>query len=287
MTLAYFNNTPLSTATQMGQNDYFIGDGSTVNFTLVNNTFITLANTVQVENSYFTRSGGGVTGSGSLMTLSSAPAVNADVVAPNSNYGYLSAYDRPVTGVSNSQVVSGVFHLADIADIETQYYQNAPGLSGIESYFTQRITSGGALPSWFQFAPLNVDMSINTSAWGSAGSPLYMAHPFSGASTLNGSVSSGATSIVLTSASGFYAGQWIKISDGGNSDIVWIESISSNTLNIVGGESLGFSHANGVNVFSCGSGVGIQMTVPLYAGGGIPLNLFNCSLDSAFEAIAR
>lgn len=50
--------------------------------------------------------------------------------------------------------------------------------------------------------------------------------------TINGTPAADATSIVLTSAAGFVAGDWIKVGTGDTVEYHWIDSIATNTLTL-------------------------------------------------------
>lgn len=64
-------------------------------------------------------------------------------------------------------------------------------------------------------------------------------------STLNGAVTAGATSVVVTSGTGFAANMWIQIGPdtAGGAEIVQIQSVSTNTLTLQAATPLRFNHA--------------------------------------------
>lgn len=67
-------------------------------------------------------------------------------------------------------------------------------------------------------------------------------------STLSGGVSAGATSITVTSGTGFLANQWIQVDIGNLAEIVQILSVSTNVLTLTTNTPLRFSHLTGVAV---------------------------------------
>lgn len=67
-------------------------------------------------------------------------------------------------------------------------------------------------------------------------------------STLNGGVAAGATSITVTSGTGFLANQWIQVDTLANAEVVKILSVASNTITLAAATPLRFSHLTGVAV---------------------------------------
>ena len=67
-------------------------------------------------------------------------------------------------------------------------------------------------------------------------------------STLNGGVSAGATSITVTSGTGFAANQWIQVDITSNAEIVQVLSVASNVITLTSATPLRFSHLTGVAV---------------------------------------
>lgn len=67
-------------------------------------------------------------------------------------------------------------------------------------------------------------------------------------STLNGGVSAGATSITVTSGTGFAANQWIQVDTTTLAEIVQVQSVASNVITLKSTTPLRFSHLTGVAV---------------------------------------
>lgn len=67
-------------------------------------------------------------------------------------------------------------------------------------------------------------------------------------STLNGAVAAGATSITVTSGTGFAANQWIQVDTLTNSEIVQVQSVASNVITLTAATPLRFSHLTAVPV---------------------------------------
>jgi hypothetical protein len=65
-------------------------------------------------------------------------------------------------------------------------------------------------------------------------------------STLSGGVSAGATSVTLTSGTGFAANQWVQIDTGNLAEVVQVLSVATNTLTLTSATPLRFSHLTGV-----------------------------------------
>jgi hypothetical protein len=68
------------------------------------------------------------------------------------------------------------------------------------------------------------------------------------ATTLNGAVAAGATSLTVTSGASFAANMWIQVDTGTNAEVVQIQSVVSNTITLTAATPLRFSHLTGVAV---------------------------------------
>lgn len=93
---------------------------------------------------------------------------------------------------------------------------------------------GNTMLDWVGDALLNVDGDYTTTATAAAPN-----------STLNGAVTAGATSVVVTSGTGFAANQWIQIGPdaSGGAEIVQVQSVSTNTLTLAASTPTRFAHA--------------------------------------------
>ena len=67
-------------------------------------------------------------------------------------------------------------------------------------------------------------------------------------STLNGAVAAGATTITVTSGTGFLANQWVQVDVGSLAEIVQILSVSVNVLTLTTNTPTRFSHLSGVAI---------------------------------------
>jgi len=291
MSLVFFKNTPISIATQIGLNDYFTGTGSATDFDMVNKSYSDLANIVQIGSEYRKRSTRGISAVDSdTFRLNFAPANGVKGVAPASSYGQLVAADTDIPGVSNAQIKSGIFHIADIADIANYSYKAVTGDPGIEVFFTNQIpaATGAAATSWLRFAPLHAaDMSIDTGNWTEFGDSLFLSNDIEAYSTVDSASLAGDTTIDVVDASDFVAGQWIRVFNDGDTDmdIVWVTSIVGDTLHLL--QPLAYDHAVGIDVFACGTSFAAEVHVPDDAGGGISQTFFNLSLDRSTLVFPR
>ena len=68
------------------------------------------------------------------------------------------------------------------------------------------------------------------------------------ASTLNGAVAAGATTITVASGTGFAANQWVQVDVGSIAEIVQILSVATNVLTLVSTTPTRFSHLTGVAI---------------------------------------
>ncbi len=293
MAFTFFQGSPStilpSISNAIGKNDYGLGTGGLQDFPLVNNEFSQLGNLAQA--------GDALQYSKTLLTLTqgsgptvahtaTAPPAGAGLIFPNSSPGVLRAYDDPLYTMTAQKY----YAIGDVADsiAEYQYTQPPTGPGGIKLYFFNRISEVTiALPSWFQFAPLNdADMTINTGAWTIGGDPLYLpGKDLKGGSSLNGGRTIGAPSITVALADDFVAGQFIKIGSGGTSEICWVTLVVGTTLTVLGG--LQQNHNSGETVFACANGFAAKVTIPSGIAGGIPRDWFNCSLDADYQSLVR
>ena len=67
-------------------------------------------------------------------------------------------------------------------------------------------------------------------------------------STLNGGVAAGATTITVTSGTGFLANQWVQVDIGNLAEIVQVLSVASNVLTLNAATPTRFSHLTGVAI---------------------------------------
>jgi hypothetical protein len=67
-------------------------------------------------------------------------------------------------------------------------------------------------------------------------------------STLNGAVAAGATTITVTSGTGFAANQWVQVDIGTLAEVVKIQSVASNVLTLTAATPTRFSHLTGVAI---------------------------------------
>jgi hypothetical protein len=67
-------------------------------------------------------------------------------------------------------------------------------------------------------------------------------------STLNGAVAAGATTVTVTSGTGFAANQWVQIDVGSLAEIVQVLSVASNVITLTTATPTRFSHLTGVAI---------------------------------------
>jgi hypothetical protein len=67
-------------------------------------------------------------------------------------------------------------------------------------------------------------------------------------STLNGALAAGATTVTVTSGTGFAANQWVQIDVGSLAEIVQVLSVASNVLTLTTATPTRFSHLTGVAI---------------------------------------
>jgi hypothetical protein len=89
-------------------------------------------------------------------------------------------------------------------------------------------------------------MSAFLKVYTDSGHSSEVEHAADHSTTLNGSVTAGATSIVVTSASGMPVQGTIDIIDGSNNETIAYTNISSNTITLM--TALAHNHASGVTI---------------------------------------
>jgi hypothetical protein len=110
-------------------------------------------------------------------------------------------------------------------------------------YGQYKMTGSITAPAWPTNGATFISAAIGPDAqvgWGvAAPTPVT-----STSTTLNGATTAGTTTVVLTSGTGFAAGQQVSIDTGGLQEIRKITSVSTNTLTLT--DALTFAHASGV-----------------------------------------
>ena len=271
-----------SNANKLGLNDYGTGDGDNQDYTLTNNTYTELGNLSQGgDTDFYSKLNGTLTGSGSTAHTSTKPANGEKLVFPNASAGVLRADDQS----PYAQSAYKLYAVGDIDDIADYKYVASPGNDGIELSFVNQITETTiAMPSWYQFAPLNVaDMSVGT--YGSAGDPFQLDNDLLGYSTLASGASATATSVTMDDDADFYAGQFVKIGSGATVDICWVTDVTSNVLTLL--QPLTYNHSPAETVYACSGACAIKVNIPTGISGGQSIDWVNLSLDVTSQKLVR
>lgn len=239
--------------------DTFIGTGSQVTFSLVNKPGARLSSTIQAESVIYPQYAGGFIKSGNTFTLSSAPPLNAQIVAPGISQITVSVFDQPVVeGVTNPLSGIAKFYLADPNTIHLYQYINLPQYTGIRVTLSDLISSTGAQLSWCQLGSSN---AAGTLTFAATGQDLFLPS-LSAFGTISASSAAGSNTLFVTGASTFLPDQLIRLNIGtGTAEIRQIQSIAASG-NFVLSTNTDFAHYIGETVYACGWGLGIQVTVP-------------------------
>lgn len=156
------------------------------------------------------------------------------------------------------------------ADIESNVAgESSTFPNGVGCYRTHGNVStvGNANPTG---NPSSGASNVNASGTTQYGSHQFLLTPAATATantTLNGATSTGATAIVVASATGFATGQCIQIDSGATTEIAIISSVAGATLNLLTAANNGLSlaHATGVSVQA-----GAAMVLGQVSNGGFP-----------------
>ena len=282
--IGLYVNTPFNIGTQVDYNDYFLGNGVDTQFTLVNKTGMELGAIIQAGNLQFAEFNEGFTKVGNTFTLSQVVG-NATIIAPGIIRAVLRAYDQTsVIGVVNPNISETKLYIIDPADIGLQQYEKPPTLAGIRVTPVDKDIFGpstAASASWIQFAP---NLANNTPGTYGAGGAALFERDIKGRSTLTANSSIGATSIDVVDGTKFAAGDFIQIDwSFGDAEIVYINSIASNTLNI---SPTSNAHVIGDNVHQVGWAFWAKLTLPAPVAGS-PQNYFDIAIDLLVDIISR
>lgn len=276
----YFTD-PFTTASEIGQIDPFVTDGSAGPYPVVNKSVTDIASTVQVSSTQYFLYNGGFTKSVNGVTLNSAPINGLQGVIPSLTGLNLTGYDNTnVTALGNVEQVP--IYLADIDEVYAYYYSNRPADPGIAISFVNNITSlSSASTSWLQLACANATGSALT--YQATGTTLYTDN-LKGFSTVATSVTAGVNIVdVVTPAAGYYfiPGDFLWFNPGvAGQEIVRLTSFTTGatSLTLTMGASFNSPHSAGELVFSCAREFWVKQTIPLGITNNQPLNAYNLSL---------
>jgi hypothetical protein len=265
--------------TQVGPVDSFLGDGSTTTFTLVNKTASQLGSTIQANNIQYAQFLGGFSKNTitNTFTLSTAPPLNASIVAPAAAALLAGAFDNNNVTGNGDNITQVPFWLGDPYNISQYAYYGFPQDPGILISINNLASSYGAQTSWCQLACS--DSSGNALTFQATATPLYTA-PIYAFGTLAASSAGGASSIMSGQASGgFIPGDYIALNPGAsNFEICHVSNVLASTYTVVldsGGPN--FQHAAGEYFFTCARKFWLQVTIPIGQTNNTAANYYNLS----------
>lgn len=281
--IGLFNGAPFTTATEVDQNDFFTGNGVNTTFDVINKPALSVGAVVQTTAAQYFRynSGFSVNLGLSKVTLATAPANLSKGVIPGINKINIRAYDQAVVpGVTNPNIGTTIFYVADPFDIGVFEYLASVGFAGISVQPTDHDTGGGAAASWIQLAPMLPDGTEGT--YGAPGAALNLGD-IKGMSTVSVNFSSLSTSITVADGTQFVAGNYIAINVVGlNYEIVRVTNVVGNVLTILPCNS---NHLAGEVIYQCGWGAYAKLTLPTSQTG--VRNWLDVSLDMIVDVVSR
>ena len=292
MTLRVYRAYPFVTQNAVSPVDFFTGNGVSNTFNLIYNTAATVGQTIAVDLvNYSSYNQGFYTTSGSnTITISSVPAINAQIVVPGIQALNFTAYDQvSISGApSPANVQSVPFWVADDGagtnNIFHNTYPGVPSGSGISIQFQNLDTRTGAQTFWMQLAC--ADANGNALSYGATAAPIYTTGFFA-LSTLTASASALTNTLSIAQAANFTPGDYIWINPGGGTyENVRITSIDY-TRQILTTTGQTYAHNPGEQVYQNGRKFFAQMTIPINALGGAARNLVNLALVVTTAVQAR
>lgn len=276
-----YGQTPFGVGTEIDENDYFSGDGTTKTRTLLRKTTTFLGDTIQAGNVFYRKNNGGfITPTSSQFTLNSAPSLFTVIIAPPVLRATFKAYDQlTVPGQTNPNISETELWLADIEDIQTTSWQKPLGTSGISFQMVDKDPDNGPIATWFQLALANPDGTPGS--YGSPGAAILLSD-IDGYSTTTGAQTAGDILFNVADGTQFQQGGYAFIGDDFTQETIGITTIVGNVLHTT---PLANSYLSGTNSFDNGRKVWVKMTVPEDSGG--PINWLNIGADLIVDGVSR
>lgn len=285
--LGFYNGTPFAVSNKVTENDYYVSNGVTTTYTLVNKSAAALGSTIQAGNvEYYQFNGGFTVNTGAnTFTLSTAPPLGTQIVAPGSIQAVVAAFDQPsVLGVVNPQTASIPLWIIDKTTINNYRYDPLPTYAGLQISVVNLITGCNAIPGWFRLA--SADASGNSLTYGATGAPLYLPGII-GQGTLTAPATASQSVLTVSSTAGFWPGGYVSVNIGASSvEDLHVIAISGNNL-ILDPTGVTYAHASGELIFATGFKFFLQVSIPENANNNTAVNLYNCALQRLGAIRAR
>lgn len=267
--------------------DWYTGDGITSTFVLVNKSVQRLSSTVQANSIQYYEYNAGFSKSipGNSFTLSSVPPLNSQIVAPGISQLVSAVFDQDVVeGVVDPRVSEVPFWMGDSSDIHIQYYTNLPQASGIQISLVDLISATGAQTSFCQFACADPTTGL-AMTYGATGADLYTG-PISAFGVTNASAAAGASSILCSTASSFYVGDYVYFNIGSvNQEIRKIASKTTSSMTF--STEFDFNHDAGETLYAMGRKFWLKTTIPTNYANNQPVNYYDLGLRRRGRIVSR
>lgn len=287
MGLKLYREFPWSSATELTPADQYIGTGSKTTFTLFYKEGTALGGTIQAGATQYYQYTQGFTKNGNDFTLSSAPPLNSQIVAPGVNALVMSAFDQAVVdGVTNPRVYEKEVWLADISEIHINSYIAMPSKAGLELTFVDMITGVGASTSWFQFAQADPVTGL-AMTYQATGTSLFL-NPITAISNVSASGTAGLNYVLCNSASSFTPGDYVVINFGGSSsEIRQIASIGTSPARVIFTTTLDYAHFANETIITDAKKFWCKMTVPLNVSNNTATNDYSIGLRYRARVLSK
>ena len=285
MALGLYSKLPFTSETLINLVDLFTGDGLTETFDLTNLSVNQLGSTIQFNGTQYVMANGGFTENPDGFTLSSAPPLDSQGIAPGQlTLLWDNLFDQPQVGgtpLPQSQAIAA--YLADPNEIFNYQYVGFPNTPGIGLTVVNCVSSAAAQTTWVQMAC--ADSNGNALSYGATGAPLYLA-PIQAFGTLASSSVPLDTNILCDNAGDFIPGDFILINAGQlTQEIVQITGFTSPNIFTV--SALTFLHNLGETIYACGRTVWFKCTVPTNATSGQASNFYNLAMQLQYTRQSR
>lgn len=286
MPLVIYYDAPFVLGTQVDQDDFYVGDGVTTDFVLSRKNVTRLGSAVQFDGVQYYAYNGGFTKDSDGFITNSAPPFGSQGVAPGlTALVFDQLFDSTVPGVLSPNIQDIPFYLADPIEIPLYQYHALPGSKGMAISLVDMISSVTASTSWVQLACATADAAGTALTYQATGTVLYT-DDMGIAGIMLASSLSGASSMLVDTASAFHVGDYVLINGGQpTQEVAKIVGYSGPTTMRLSGTN--FSHYKGETVYTCGRKFWMRCTVPFGAAGGQPQNYYNLSLQTNFAKRSR
>ena len=288
--LTSFFATPCNLASIADYTDWYVSDGVTTTYTLVNKIAARMSGVVQAGSVFYSANLGQMTIDrvNNKFTLNSAPPTGTIIIAPGVNAISAWAYNTPAVEADPSpQVKNFPFYVAPEITSAIQYYtyQSYPGASAIGLSLVDLDPTSGAQLSWLNWCPANPDGTPGTYVPGSTSlnvPDLNAQDVFTGSQ-----VQVNDTEITVSNGGQFASsvGGYLILEPGtSQEEQVKLTAQNGNILTIT---PAGWTHNPGAYLYDFARKYYIETDFSTIPSGTAPVNLNNIVINISGAAVSR